>query len=89
MQNLNNKINVYNKSRLTDVENKLVVTSGGGKGGGARQGYEDEEIQTTTCKRDEQQGYTTQYREIQPLFCNNFKGSITYNTESLCYTPEK
>ena len=40
-------------------------------------------------KIDKQQGYIAQHRKIQPLFCNNFKGSIIYkNTESLCCIPE-
>lgn len=34
------------------------------------------------------QGYIVQHKEIQPLFCNNFKWSIMYeNVESLWYTP--
>ena len=49
----------------------------------------DQEIQTTMHKIDKQQGYIAQHRKIQPLFCNNFKGSIIYkNTESLCCIPE-
>ena len=40
-------------------------------------------------KIEKQQGYIIQHREIQPLFCDNFKWSIIYkNTESLCCTPE-
>ena len=40
-------------------------------------------------KIDKQQGYIVQHRELQLLFCNNFKWSIIYkNTESLCCPPE-
>ena len=40
-------------------------------------------------KIDKQRGYIVQHREIQPLFCNNFKWNIIYkNIASLCYTPE-
>ena len=40
-------------------------------------------------KIDKQQGYIVQHREIQTLFCNNFKWNINCkNIESLCYTPE-
>ena len=36
-----------------------------------------------------QPGYIVQHRELEPLFCNNFKWNIIYkNIESLCYTPE-
>ena len=50
-------------------------------------GVQDQEIQTTMYKIDKQQAYIVQHREIQPLFCHNFKWSITYkNIESLCCT---
>ena len=29
-------------------------------------------------KTDKQQGYMVQYRELQPLFCDNFLWSIIY-----------
>ena len=38
-------------------------------------------------KINKQQGYIVQHREVQPLFCNNFKWSTIYkNTESVCCT---
>ena len=40
-------------------------------------------------KINKQQGYIAQPREIQPLFSNSFKWSISYkNIELLCCTPE-
>ena len=49
----------------------------------------DEEMQTIMCKVDKQQGYIGQNKEINQLFCNNFKWSIIYkNIESLCCTSE-
>ena len=37
---------------------------------------------------DKQKGYIVQHKEIQSLFCNNFKWSIIYkNIESPCCTP--
>ena len=39
---------------------------------------------TTVYKINRQQGYIVQHREIQPLFCYNFKQSTIYkNTQSL------
>ena len=40
MWNLKNKMNECNKNRLTNIENKLVVTNGGEGKGGARWGRE-------------------------------------------------
>ena len=65
MRNLKNKqMNVYNKRRirLTDIE-KWVITSGEREEGG-KIGVGDQEIQTTTYKIDNQQGYIAQHREI-------------------------
>ena len=41
MWNLKNKTNEYNKNRLTDTENKLVVTSGAMGGGRGKIGEWD------------------------------------------------
>ena len=43
MRNLKNKMNGYNKNRLIDVENKLVVTSGerGSEGQDSGRGLRD------------------------------------------------
>ena len=37
LRNETNKMNITNRNRLTDIEKKLVVTSGEKEGGGARQ----------------------------------------------------
>ena len=67
------------KKKLTDRENRLVVTSGESEDTGTRlRGT------TTVYKINRQQGYIVQHREIQPLFCYNFKQSTIYkNTQSL------
>ena len=39
-------------------------------------------------KIDKQKGYIVQHKEIQSLFCNNFKWSIMYkNIQSPCCIP--
>ena len=73
------------KHRLTDTEIKLVFTSGER----GKIGVGDSEAQTTMYKVSKLQGYIVQYREIQPIFYNNFKWNIIYkNIESLCCIPE-
>ena len=58
------------------------------KGGMSKVRVWGEEIQTIMCKVDKQKDIG-QNKEINQLFCNNFKWSIIYkNIESLCCTPE-
>ena len=45
-----------NKNRLTDIENKLLVTSGERNEGTGKIGIGDLEIQTITYKINKQQG---------------------------------
>ena len=54
-----------------------MVTSGESETGRGKIGVGDEEIQTTMDTTDKQQGYIKQHRELQPLFYNNFKWSIS------------
>ena len=58
------------QDRLTDIENKLMVTKGRGKGEQQTRGWDW--VQTTMYKIDKQQGYIVGRRELKPLFCNNF-----------------
>ena len=48
----------------------------GNEGEKGKIGVWDEEIQTTTHKINKQKGHIVQHREIQSLFCNNFKWNI-------------
>ena len=70
----------YNIKEIdSDIENKLMVTSGE-----RRSKTGDLEVQTTVYKINKQQGYIVQHKEIQPLFYNNFQWSMIYkNIESL------
>ena len=62
---------MQNRSRLTDIENKLAPTEGQKVEEGANQGQGLTDT-TTMHKTDEQQGYIVQHRELYPLSCNNF-----------------
>ena len=48
----------------TDIENKLMVTKGERGWERDKKGFWDQQIQTTTCKIDKQQGPTVQHREL-------------------------
>ena len=48
---------MQNRNRLTDIENKLVVTKGEREGGRGKIGVWDKEIQITVYKIDKQKGY--------------------------------
>ena len=50
--------------RLTDIENKLVVTSREREVGRGRKGVWDEEIQTTMFKTDKQQRYLEWHKKL-------------------------
>ena len=78
MWNLKNSAHklIYKKrSRLTDIENKLVVTSRE-RGGSWNLGVGKWEVQTTRCKIGSRMYYTT--RGIYPIFCNNYKWKVTF-----------
>ena len=62
-----------NRSRVTDVENKLMVTGGGG-GQGDKLGDWNGHIHTTICKIDNQQGPTVEHRELYSILCNGLYG---------------
>ena len=67
-KNRNNYTNECIRNRLTEIENKPVVTKGEMEWGGTNQMYEVKR-QITIYKTDKQQGYTGQ--GIIPLPCNN------------------
>ena len=75
-----NKTKIWRvKSRVSDVEDKLVATSG--EGWDKHMGLRD-----TNCdvKWIRNKGMSHSIRKYKLLFCNNFKWSINYaNTESL------
>ena len=67
-------------------EKKTIENFTLGEGQGRGMGWRNT---TAMCKVDKQQRYIIQYREIQPLFSNSFKWSITQkNIESPCYILE-
>ena len=73
-------------SQIQKANQWLLV--GRGEREGTRQGYKIK-IQTIIYNINKHQKYIVQHREIQQLFCNDFKWSMTYkNIESLCGTPE-
>ena len=48
---------IQNRNRVTDIENKLVVTKGEKEVGRDKLHIRDKQIQTTIYKIDKQQGY--------------------------------
>ena len=66
---------MQNRSRLTDIENKLVPTEGQKVEEGAIQGQGLTDT-TTMHKTDEQQGYIVQHRELQPLSYTNLEYNL-------------
>lgn len=62
---------VQKGTRLTDAENKPMVTSGKRQAGRGKPGVGDEEARTTAYKRGEQPRQTVQCGDLQPLSCNN------------------
>ena len=84
-------MNIYNKAETDSwiQRTNQWLPVGRGKRGGARYGQGIKRLKTTMYKINKQHRYNVQHREIQPLFCNNFKWSISYkNIESLCCTPD-
>ena len=89
---------LQNRSRLTDLENELMVTRGWVGGGGWRDRVWvwDWHAHNAIFKIDNQQGPTVQHRELCSIFCNNLNGKRIWKrldtciciTESLCCTPE-
>ena len=75
-------LNLKNKTESPiDKENKLVAARGE-KGGEACDGSRGLRGKTTNLK-------WIRYKEIQPLFCGDFKWSVIYkNVELLCSKPE-
>ena len=66
------QIKVYAKrKRLTDIENKLVITKREKEGERKKSGVWNEEIQITMYKIDKQKGYTVYQREFYPLSYSN------------------
>ena len=68
-------MNVWeNRNRLTDTEDKLVVSSGESEGWMGKIGVKDHDIQTTRYKTNKQQWYIVQHMKIKPLFLINLNG---------------
>ena len=79
----------YNRNRFTDIENKLVVTSGDREGRmvSSHQGYSIKRYKLLRIEK--QQGYILQHGKLQPLSYNNFSQSTKYkNTVSLFWISE-
>ena len=81
---------IKNRNRLTDIENKLVVTGGEREGGGSRKRYEIKGHITIYKIINKNILYSIGHNGIiKPLFCNNSKWNVIYkNIESLCCTPK-
>ena len=62
------------KQTQTDIENKLVVTSGEGEGGRGTIGVRGSVVQTTMYKINELQGYIVQHREYSQYFIVTING---------------
>ena len=76
------------KSRLTDIENKLVATSGEREPGGATQEQGSKRYKILGIKYATRIFCTTW--GIKPVFYNNDKWNVYFkNCESLYFTPEK
>ena len=61
---------MQNRNRLSDIENKLMVTKEqAGKGQIRGMGLTD--TKQTTIKIDKQQEYAIQHKELYSLSCNN------------------
>ena len=56
------------RNRLTDTENKLLVTSRERKGGRGKRGVGDYEVQTTVDKINKLQGCILQHRGYSQYF---------------------
>ena len=73
LENYTNEFNLQNRNRLTDLENKFMVTEGKSRGGGI-----NEEVGINICillhMVDNQQGSTVQHKELYSIFCNNLYG---------------
>ena len=62
-----------NRNRLTDLEHKLMVTSGEGRER-YRLGVWDGHVHTAIIKIDNQQGPAVHHREPCSIFCNHLNG---------------
>ena len=69
-------MNITKQNRLTDIENKLVVTSGEREGGRGKIGVGEEEVQTidTMYKINKLQGYIIQHKEYSQHFIITING---------------
>ena len=61
---------VQNRNRFTDIENKLVVTKGEDQGK-TKLGVLEQQIPTTTKKIEKQCAFTVWYRKLCPISFNN------------------
>ena len=76
---------VYNKTAVDSQRTNQWLLVGRVKGGG-----KDSSLfllMNTPMYQINKQGYIVQHRKIQPLFCNNFKWSITYKNIKLLGFP--
>ena len=66
-------MNLQNRERPTDLENKLMV-AGGMDGGRDSQGVWDGHVHSVIFKMEDQQGPTVQHKELCPILCGSMDG---------------
>ena len=59
------------QNRLTDIENKVMITEGDSVEGGDKLGVQNQQIQTATYKLEKQEEATMQHRELYSISRNN------------------
>ena len=81
------------RNRLTDIENKLMVTKGGRAWGRGELGVCDYQIHIIICKKDNQQNPTVYHKKLYSISCVTYKENkyekeyiYMYNWITLLYT---
>ena len=66
------QMNLQNRNRLANIENKLTVTKGErDMEWGDKSGAWDKQRHITICKTDNQQRPTVEHRGLSSIFCDN------------------
>ena len=78
-------MNLQNRNRLTDIENRLVVAKGERGWGRDKLGVWDQQMQTTVQKIDKQQGPNVQHRELYSISLLTTYNGKEYEKEKKIY----